>query len=80
MDLIESLKFVIWPVTFAFVFTDMFDSLSTFIGVAEAANLIDENGEPRNVKESLIVDSVATAIAGIFGSSPGTAYIESAAG
>jgi AGZA family xanthine/uracil permease-like MFS transporter len=80
MDLIDSLKFAVWPATFAFLFTDMFDSLSTFIGVAEAANLIDENGEPRNVKESLIVDAVATTIAGVFGSSPGTAYIESAAG
>lgn len=80
MNLIDSLKFAVWPTTFAFLFTDMFDSLSTFIGVAEAANLIDKNGEPRNVKESLIVDAVATTIAGIFGSSPGTAYIESAAG
>ncbi len=80
MDLIGSLKFAIWPVTFAFLFTDMFDSLSTFVGVAEAANLIDQDGEPRNVKESLIVDAFATAIAGIVGSSAGTAYIESATG
>jgi AGZA family xanthine/uracil permease-like MFS transporter len=58
----------------------MFDSLSTFVGVAEAANLITPDGEPRNVKESLIVDAFATAIAGILGSSAGTAYIESATG
>jgi AGZA family xanthine/uracil permease-like MFS transporter len=58
----------------------MFDSLSTFVGVAEAANLIDKNGEPRNIKESLIVDAFATTVAGVLGSSAGTAYIESAAG
>jgi len=80
MDLIGSLQFAIWPVTFAFLFTDMFDSLSTFVGVAEAADLIDPNGEPRNVKQSLIVDAISTTIAGIFGTSAGTAYIESATG
>ncbi len=80
LDLINSLKFAIWPVTFAFLFTDMFDSLSTFVGVAEASDLIDSNGEPRNVKESLIVDAVSTTISGLFGTSSGTAYIESATG
>ncbi len=80
LDLPGSLKFAIWPVIFAFLFTDMFDSLSTFVGVAEAANLIDENNEPRYIKESLITDAFATTIAGLVGSSPGTAYIESATG
>jgi AGZA family xanthine/uracil permease-like MFS transporter len=58
----------------------MFDSLSTFVGVAEAANLVDKDGEPRNIKQSLVVDAIATGMAGILGTSPGTAYIESAAG
>ncbi len=80
LDLLGSLKFALWPVIFAFLFTDMFDSLSTFVGVAEAANLIDEKNEPRNIKESLITDAFATTIAGLTGSSPGTAYIESATG
>ncbi len=75
-----SLKFSLWPVIFAFVFTDLFDSLSTFVGVAEAANLKDEQGNPRNVKQSLLTDAVATTLAGLLGSSPGTAYIESAVG
>jgi AGZA family xanthine/uracil permease-like MFS transporter len=80
LDLIGSLKFSLFPVIFAILFTDMFDSLSTFVGVAEAANLIAKNGEPRNIKESLIVDAFATTVAGVLGSSAGTAYIESAAG
>jgi AGZA family xanthine/uracil permease-like MFS transporter len=80
LDLIGSLKWAIFPVIFAMLFTDMFDSLSTFVGVAEAANLVDKDGEPRNIKQSLIVDAVATGFAGILGTSPGTAYIESAAG
>lgn len=80
MDLLGSLKLTIWPITFAILFTDMFDSLSTFVGVSEASNLVDLNGEPRNVKASLIVDAFSTTISGIFGTSAGTAYIESATG
>ncbi|MGE5497959.1 MAG: NCS2 family permease [Syntrophothermus sp.] len=81
LDLLGSLHYSIWPVIFSFVFTDMFDSLSTFVGVAEAADLIDPaTGEPRNIKQSLIVDAIATGGAGLVGSSAGTAYIESATG
>jgi AGZA family xanthine/uracil permease-like MFS transporter len=80
LDLVNSLQFAIFPVIFAFVFTDLFDSLSTFVGLAEAANLTDEHGEPRNIKQSLATDAISTTLAGLVGSSPGTAYIESAVG
>lgn len=80
LDLVGALKFSVLPVIFAFVFTDLFDSLSTFVGLTDAANLYDENGDPKNIKRALITDALATTIAGIAGSSPGTAYIESAVG
>ncbi|GAB3260088.1 NCS2 family permease [Larkinella harenae] len=80
LDLINSLQWSLWPIIFAFVFTDLFDSLSTFVGVAEAANLYDEDGNPRHLKQSLTVDAVATTLAGLLGTSPGTAYVESAVG
>ncbi|NCQ16723.1 MAG: NCS2 family permease [Ignavibacteria bacterium] len=80
LNLVDSFKFSFLPVIFSMLFVDMFDSLSTFIGVAEAGNLKDEDGEPMRIKESLIVDSFATIIAGLSGTSAGTSYIESAAG
>jgi AGZA family xanthine/uracil permease-like MFS transporter len=80
LDLVNSLQWSLWPVIFAFVFTDLFDSLSTFVGVAEAADLYDEDGNPRNLNRSLLTDAVATTFAGLLGTSPGTAYIESAVG
>ncbi len=80
LNFIDSLRLAMWPVIFVFLFADMFDSLSTFIGVAEAGNLTDENGEPLNIKESLIVDAFSTAISGLLGTSSGTSYIESATG
>lgn len=80
LDFFNSLHFSVFPVIFAIVFTDMFDSLSTFVGVSEAAGLFDEKGEPRNIKEALITDAFATGFAGLVGSSSGTAYVESATG
>lgn len=80
LDLVNSLSLAMLPVIFSLVFTDMFDSLSSLIGVAEAGNIKDENGEPKNLKKALIVDSIATGLAGILGTTSGTAYIESATG
>ncbi|MDZ7369865.1 MAG: NCS2 family permease, partial [candidate division KSB1 bacterium] len=80
LDFVGALKWSLWPVIFAMLFTDMFDSLSTFVGVAEAADLTDADGQPRAVKRSLIVDGFSTLISGLFGTSAGTSYIESAAG
>jgi len=80
MDFLESLKLSMVPVVFSFLFTDMFDSLSTLVGVAEAGNIKGPDGEPRNIKESLIVDSLSTTLSGLMGTSSGTCYIESATG
>lgn len=68
------------PAIIGIMFTDLFDSISTFIGVAHAADLLDENGHPKNLKQGLVVDSFATFGAGLAGTSSGTAYIESVAG
>ncbi len=80
LDFAGSLKLAMWPVIFSLLFTDLFDSISTFVGVAEAGDLKDSDGEPRNIKESLIVDGISTALSGLAGTSSGTSYIESAAG
>ncbi|HSI05926.1 MAG TPA: NCS2 family permease, partial [Myxococcota bacterium] len=42
--------------------------------------LVDERGEPKNLRRGLVVDAFATFGAGLLGTSAGTAYIESAAG
>ena len=80
LDILGALKLSLVPAIIAILFTDLFDSISTFIGVAHAANLLDENGHPRNLKQGLVVDSFATLGAGLAGTSSGTAYIESVAG
>jgi AGZA family xanthine/uracil permease-like MFS transporter len=80
LDIWGALKLSLLPAIISIMFTDLFDSLSTFMGVSQAAGMLDEEGNPKNLNQGLVVDSFATLGAGLFGSSPGTAYIESAAG
>jgi AGZA family xanthine/uracil permease-like MFS transporter len=80
LDILGALQLALVPAIVSIMFTDLFDSLSTFIGVAKAAGLTDQEGRPINLRRGLIVDSCATLGAGLAGSSPGTAYVESIAG
>jgi AGZA family xanthine/uracil permease-like MFS transporter len=80
LDIRGALRLALLPAIIAILFTDLFDSLSTFIGVASAAGLTDPDGRPINLRRGLIVDALATLTAGLAGTSPGTAYVESIAG
>ncbi|HEY2933527.1 MAG TPA: NCS2 family permease [Acidobacteriota bacterium] len=80
LDIVGALRLSLVPAMVSILFTDLFDSISTFIGVSHAAGLLDENGNPRNLRQGLIVDALATLGAGLAGTSSGTAYIESIAG
>lgn len=64
----------------AVAFADLFDSVSTFVGVSDATDLMTEEEKPVKFRRGLIVDAIATFSASLLGTSPGTAYIESAAG
>jgi adenine/guanine/hypoxanthine permease len=80
LDIAGALQLALLPAIISILFTDLFDSLSTFIGVASAARLTEPDGRPLNLKRGLIVDAFATLGAGLAGSSSGTAYVESIAG
>ena len=80
LDIRGALKLSLLPAIVSILFTDLFDSISTFVGVAHATGLVDDKGRPLRLKEGLIVDAFATLGAGLAGTSSGTAFIESAAG
>jgi len=80
LDIWGALKPALLPAILSLMFTDLFDSISTFVGVSQATGLVDEQGQPRNLSQGLVVDAVATLGAGLLGTSSGTAFIESAAG
>ena len=80
LDIVDALQLALLPAIIAMLFTDLFDSLSTFIGVATASGLTEPDGRPLNLRRGLIVDAMATFGSGLAGTSPGTAYVESLAG
>jgi AGZA family xanthine/uracil permease-like MFS transporter len=80
LDAMGALRLSLLPAIVSILFTDLFDSLSTFIGVATAAGITDPTGRPLNLRRGLIVDAFATFVAGLSGTSSGTAYVESIAG
>jgi len=63
-----------------FLLIDMLDTSGTLAGVAHEAGLLDENGRLPNARRALAADALGTMIGAALGTSPVTAYIESAAG
>ncbi|RCW77165.1 AGZA family xanthine/uracil permease-like MFS transporter [Saliterribacillus persicus] len=69
----------LYGVVFVFLLVTLFDTTGTMIGVAEQAKLMKDGKLPR-AKSALMADAVATTTGSLFGTSPSSAYIESAAG
>lgn len=59
---------------------DMFDTIGTLYGTSAEAGLVDENGDPVNVQEEMLADSVGTVVGAVTGSSTITTFVESASG
>ena len=73
-----SLKF--FGVFFTFLFTDIFDTIGTLMGVAEQGNIVDEKGNIPNVKGALLADAVGTVAGACLGTSTVTSFVESSSG
>jgi AGZA family xanthine/uracil permease-like MFS transporter len=56
------------------------DTVGTIVGVGEQAGLVDQHGELPQAKRVLVLDSLSTALGGLFGVGSLTTYVESAAG
>lgn len=67
-------------IIFAFLFVDMFDTLGTLIGVANKADMLDEDGKLPKVKQALFADAIATSAGAVLGTSTTTTFVESSAG
>lgn len=66
-------------VVFTFLFVDLFDCIGTVIGVTERAGMVKGGKIPR-LKQVFVVDSVATTVGAVMGTSTVAVYVESAAG
>ncbi len=65
---------------FTLMLADFFDTMGTMVAIGAEAGLLDEEGNPPNVRRILVVDSLAAAAGGAASVSSNTAYIESATG
>lgn len=77
-DAIKILDFVV--IIFAFLFVDIFDTLGTLIGVANKADMLDEEGKLPRIKQALLADAIATSAGAVLGTSTTTTFVESSAG
>ncbi len=71
-------KFFVILITF--LFTDLFDTIGTLLGVAEQGNLKDKDGNIQNAKGALLSDSIATVAGAMLGTSTVTSFVESSSG
>ena len=67
-------------ITITFCLVDMFDTIGTLYGTAAQADMLDENGDPINVDEAMMCDSIGTVTGAVLGTSTCTTFVESAAG
>ncbi|QDX95263.1 NCS2 family permease [Brevibacillus laterosporus] len=69
----------LYSVVFSFLLVTLFDTTGTVLGVAEQAGLMKDNKLPR-AERALLSDSLATLFGSMLGTSPTSAYVESASG
>ena len=67
-------------VVFTFLYTDIFDTVGTLIGVAEKGELLDKDGKLPKAGGALMADAVGTVVGACLGTSTVTSYVESSAG
>ena len=67
-------------VMFTFLYTDIFDTVGTLIGVAQKGDLLAEDGSLPKAGGALMADAVGTVAGACLGTSTVTSYVESSAG
>ena len=80
LDILGALELSMVTIILTLLLVDVFDTAGTLVGVANQANMLDDNGKLPRLKKALLADSTATTVGSLFGTSPTTSYIESAAG
>ncbi|MFD1598016.1 NCS2 family permease [Halobellus rarus] len=75
---VEAFSFAL--IVFTFFFVDFFDTAGTLVGVGQAGDFLDENGDLPDIDKPLMADAVGTTVGGMLGTSTVTTFIESATG
>lgn len=67
-------------IIFIAFFGDFFSTLGTILGVSAKADMLDENGEVKDIQKPFMVDAIGTCIGALTGNTTITTFIESSAG
>ena len=67
-------------IVFTFLYTDIFDTVGTLIGVTQKAGIMKEDGTLPKAGGALMADAVGTVVGACLGTSTVTSYVESSAG
>ena len=62
------------------VFTFLFDTIGTLVGVTTKAGMMDKNGKIPHLKQAFMVDAIGTTAGAMLGTSTITTFVESASG
>ena len=67
-------------IVFSFLFMDLFDTVGTVVGVADRANLLDENGNLPKAGRVFLSDAIGTTVGACLGTSTVSSFVESSTG
>ena len=80
LDILGALDLTMVSIVISFLFVNLFDTAGTLLGVANRANLVDSEGNIKNLDRALKADSTSSVVGAFFGCAPVTSYVESSAG
>ena len=80
LDILGALDVAMVAVIASFLFVNLFDTAGTLLGVANRANLVDDQGRVKNLDKALKADSFSSIFGALLGCAPVTSYVESSAG
>ena len=72
--------FTVIMLVITYSLVDMFDTLGTVYGTSREADMLDENGDPEEISEIMLCDSIGTVVGAVTGTSTITTFVESASG
>ncbi len=80
LDILGALDVAMVAVIASFLFVNLFDTAGTLLGVANRANLVNDEGHVKNLDKALKADSSSSIFGALLGCAPVTSYVESSAG
>jgi AGZA family xanthine/uracil permease-like MFS transporter len=80
LDILGAFQWGLFGSVFTLLFMDMFDGIGTLVACCHEAGMVDEHGRINRLGRLLAIDTAASMIGAVLGTSNVTAYIESGAG